>query len=126
MILNGHIVPETIAHRGRLELTPPAVVRVSGIGIGTFAPAQTYRHTWPDLTMEEWLYLRNDVLSGAEFVITTQPTRIIGENKTEIEIDRCLIMAPRAAYFQNGRFWQVDLTIHLIGTSYREIEEIPA
>lgn len=119
-VLDGHIVPDGIAVRGAVDPGAPPIVRQSAIGVDRAGPTWAFVWTFPELTRDECEFFSQTVCGGALYITSSDETRLLTRDKGWIDYGSAVIYAPRCAYFEANRFWQVEVRVELVGLAQQE------
>ena len=114
--INGNLIPDTIANRGRYTWQPPEIVAINGRGEAVTAAFATVTWQWDYLTLADYTFWIDTVLSEAGSLTCTTGTILVDHLQRVVAVN-CVLMRPTYSHISGGLYRDVELKITRIETT---------
>jgi hypothetical protein len=111
--INGNIMPEPMASRGRYLWLPPEIIGTNGRGLAITAPFSTLTWQWNLLTLADYNWWITTVLAGAASLSCTTGTILVNHLQQRVAVS-CVVMRPTYGRIISGAYEDVELQINRI------------
>lgn len=111
--INGNIMPEPMASRGRYVWRPPDIVGTNGRGAAVTAPFATVTWRWSWLTLADYTWWITTVLAGGASLECTTGTILVNHLQEAVAVS-CVVLRPVYDHISGGLYKDVELTINRI------------